>query len=123
MPSKSPLLLSLILVVALFALAGCSDQNYEFIQGHWQRGDVHFSDDWYFERGNFIHESSIDVGGPNVRQTGSYRVLDSQEDKLIIELFDLQVSSGIDRHQIQIVIDREADTIRFQGATYKRVSP
>ena len=44
-------------------------------------------------------------------------------DKLIIELFDLQISSGVDRHQIQIVIDREADIIHFEGKTYERVYP
>ena len=61
--------------------------------------------------------------GPNVRQTGSFQVLESQDDEVIIELFDLQISSGVDRHQIQIVIDWEADTIHFQGRTYQRVNP
>jgi hypothetical protein len=123
MLARSPRLLILILLVAMVTLAGCSDQNYEFIQGHWQRGDMHFSDDWYFDRGNFQHEFSITVKGPSVRQSGRYQVLESQDDSLIIELFDLEISSGIDQHQILIVLDWEADTIHFEGKTYQRVFP
>jgi len=40
----------LILVLLAFGLASCSNPDENFIQGRWQRGNVHFVDEWFFDR-------------------------------------------------------------------------
>lgn len=104
----------------LFSLSGCSTESEDFIQGQWYRGDLHFADEWYFDRGNFEHVFSLTLSNP-VLQSGRYQVLEVQEDGLIIELFDVVASFGDDRRDIKVIIDWENDSIRILGKDYYRV--
>lgn len=106
-------------LVLLTSLTGCSNESENFIQGQWQRGNLHFADEWYFDRGNFEHILSLTASHP-VLQTGRYRVLEVQEDGLIIELFDVTASFGDDRQDIKVAIDWENDSIRILGKDYYR---
>jgi hypothetical protein len=112
----------LTLVLLALPLAGCSNPADEFIQGRWQRGNVHFVDEWFFDRGKFSHLSSIDMFNPQVL-TGSYTIFESQDGTLTLELYDLEGSFGEDRREIRVQIDREAGTLKIGRETYARVKP
>lgn len=111
-----------ILMGSILFLGGCADPNYEFIQGSWhfvhrrveighQPGtDVQY---WTFRGGTYknysccIHEDT---------ENGKYRVIDSDEDSITIELYDTVGSSGGNEDRvIKIVIDREFDTLKFDN--------
>lgn len=95
------------------------DQNEEYIQGSWHRGDVHFADDWYFDRGKFEHYSSVTISSPRL-QAGRYRVLKVEEEGITIELYDQQLAFGDESRDIRITFDREKDAIRIMGQDYYR---
>ncbi len=113
-------LLLLISLVLIFSVYGCSNETEDFIQGHWFRGDLHFVDEWYFDRGRFEHVVSLTVRNP-ILQTGRFRVLEMQEDSLIIELFDMPLSFGDERRDMKISLDWENDSIRIMGQDYYRL--
>lgn len=112
----------LILVLLAFGLAACSNPADQFLQGRWQRGNVHFVDEWFFDRGTFSHQSAVVVFHPQV-QTGRYAIIESQGDSLTLELYDLSGSFADDSQEIRITIDREAGTLKIGREVYTRVAP
>jgi hypothetical protein len=116
---KSFLLLSLMLI---FFLVGCSSENEDFIQGYWYRGNAHFMDQRFFDRGRFSHKTEVYHGDPNIT-AGRYQVIDNQDNSLTLELFDIELSFGNERQQIVIKLDWDSDTIRTRGQNYERVLP
>lgn len=108
--------------VLLIFLGGCISESEQYIQGYWQGGDVHYADTWYFERGNFSHQirSTINTANPT---TGRYQVLDSQEDSITLELYDIDLAFGDERNQIEIKLDPQKDTIRIRNQVYERFLP
>jgi hypothetical protein len=120
----------LFLIGSILFLGGCTDPNYEFIQGAWhfihrrvevghQPGpDVQY---WIFSGGTYsnysccIHEDS---------ENGKYRVTDSDETSITIELYDTVGSSGGNEDRvIKIVINREFDTLKFGNMELIRGMP
>lgn len=116
-PRWCPILLGLVLLIFLL---GCSTETEDFIQGKWYRGDLHFADEWYFDRGRFEHVFSLTASNP-VLQNGRYQVLEVRDDGLIIELFDVSASFGDERRDIKVTIDWENDSIRIMGRDYYRI--
>jgi len=112
--------LCLLGLLVILALSSCADVNEDYVQGHWYRDDLHFSDEWYFDRGRFEHIATLTQTNP-IHQTGRYRVLDSQADSLTSEVFDMPLSFGDARWAIKIVFDREKDEIRILGKDYYRI--
>jgi len=119
---KFPLsiLFSVLMLTAL--LAACTSETEEYVQGYWYRGNAHFMDEWYFDAGNFSHKSEVFHGDPNIT-SGRYRVLEFADDRLVIELYDIDLSFGDETQQITIKIDTAADTIRISGQDYERTLP
>ena len=115
-------LLILLNLLLLIFLAGCISESEEFIQGYWYRGNVHFMDQWYFDRGFFRHETGIIIGHPDT-DTGRYLVLEFSDDSLILELDNTNLSYGDERPQFVIKLDRESDTISIRSQIYERVIP
>jgi hypothetical protein len=109
----------LILTLCSIALAACSNANVEFIQGKWQRSNVHFVDEWTFEGTNFSHYSAIDMINPLV-ENGAFQVIESEEDRLVIELLSRETTMADENREIVIRIDREAGTIAISGRIYTR---
>jgi len=109
-----------ILMVTL--LAGCMSETEEYVQGYWYRGNAHFMDQWFFDRGLFNHKSEVFHGDPDVT-SGRYRVLEFDEDSLLLELYDIDLSFGDDTHQINVKIDLETDTVRISSQDYERTLP
>ncbi len=125
--------------IILFALlmAGCSnDPNLQIIQGSWfyedphlkvVEGQPHWIERWIFDRGSFAN-SGCCFGEVNI--TGSYRILESDENLLLLELYNMQGTQGtmvIDRDTVttmQVKIDPETDTLIIgRTGPYSRVSP
>lgn len=111
--------LSLLGFFCILVLSSCTNKNEDYIQGHWYRGDLHFSDEWYFDRGRFEHIATLTQVNP-VHQVGRYRVLESNPGSLTIEVFDMPYSFGDERYDIKIIFDREKDEIRILGKDYYR---
>jgi len=63
------------------------------------------------------------MGNPLVSE-GRYRILESEEDLLILELFNVEGNYIIsDPYELRVEIDRENDTARIQRALFDRVYP
>ena len=118
-------------LAALIALAGCrSDPNEPFIQGYWRYSDPHLGAQvsekgqvttWIFDEGGFRTDACCFF---EQHLSGRYRIVKSEGDALILELYALDGNLKSDRLQIQVIIDREADTLKIQRAgPYQRLTP
>ena len=114
-----------------FLTLGCFDANDQFIQGTWYYRDPHLDSvsgetyleaEWTFDRGSFEFYTCCFAG--EIHQTGRYRILESKENILTIELFNVQGSGTDGSGEMRLVIDREADTLVIQGGRpFERVVP
>lgn len=128
---------ALMLLFTALLLTGCkSDPNEDFIQGIWYYNSEHLanipaeshqSDNWLFERRTFQNASCC-FTKTNMR--GSYRVLESEENTIELELYDIVGDQGGAAIQegttvvLTIVIDRENDTLKINRAEpYTRITP
>lgn len=90
------------LVCLLLVLAGCqNDPNVAYIQGIWSYEDLHLKPivgeehliiRWIFDGGTFANEACCFGGETNMY--GSYRVLESEEDSLTLELYNIKGFQG-----------------------------
>jgi hypothetical protein len=114
-------LTALLWLVIAVGLSGCTDRNEGYIQGDWffsapgvggitSVTSVHTY--WNFDDGAVVAEScSEDRPG----FSGHYRVVESEGDSLILELFDVEGAGADDAYHLQIVIDRVAEAQSIQG--------
>jgi hypothetical protein len=126
--------MSLILV---FLLTGCSkDPNERFIQGLWYFKDPHLANipaesaqetQWLFENGLF---EAVSCCFSKFNLQGNYRILESEEDILTLELYNLagdQQGVSVSRQdttQFRIVLDRENDALTISRAgPFNRLTP
>lgn len=109
-----------ILLVSL--LAGCMSETEQYIQGYWYRGNVHFMDQWYFDRGTFSHISEVFRDDPNTT-SGHYQVIDLQDNRLTLEFYDLDRSFGDERQQVVITLHPESDTVQIRSQIFERILP
>ena len=121
-----------VIGITLLLVSCAQDPNLEFIQGTWHfnhqdtrlaidhlpANDVEY---WHFENYTFrkwnccIHFD---------QENGDFRVISSEGDVLIIELYNCVGSAfGSDDRQYEIKIDRENDTIYFNRQDYIRGYP
>jgi len=129
---KPKLLLSFLFILCTFVLAGCSpDLNDAYIQGTWEyeskhlqniTGEQHLISSWSFHEGSFIFTAccfNIDT-----YQTGRYRIIQSSEDKILLELFDVKGDDFLLGDELLIRIDRQNSTLSIGGTSpFKFVSP
>jgi hypothetical protein len=119
---KISLSILILMSMMLTLLAGCISETEEYIQGYWYRGNAHFMDQWYFESGLFQHKSEVYHGDP-VITAGRYRVLEFTDDRLVLELYDIELSFGDEIQQMTIKIDPELDTIQVRTQIFERSLP
>ena len=115
----------LFAAILLGLLAGaCQDPNDAYIQGTWEYRDAHLDEVvgeshltivWFFSGGSFTYQAccfnmDLEVGG-------RYRILDSSEDRLTIELYNTYGSGSRFGGEVLILIDRETGTLNIQGTT------
>jgi hypothetical protein len=125
--------LAIILVFSLL-IAGCSNENDAFIQGSWYyldphlnnlSGESHLEVTWSFAGGTFEFHSCCFNG--EFYQTGRYDIVRTEEDLIVLELFNIRGSSfgsGEERGRIRIEIDREEDTLTVQASgPFTRTAP
>jgi hypothetical protein len=124
--------LSIILLFQiLISLSGCTfDQNDKFIQGKWyfanelgieRAGPVHMLDEWIFNNGKFFHRNEVVFHNPNTL-SGRYRIIESREMYIELELYDLQGNLRYSNTvPAAIQIDEENNEIRVNGTLYYRV--
>lgn len=133
---KAWLLVILVVGFGLLA-AGCKkDPKTAFIQGAWYYKDAHLanipsesaqSTTWEFDNGYFSVASCCFV---EMYFSGYYNVVERQENKLNLELFNLKGQYGDmvlhrdDTLYLEIQLDIQADTLKINsGGPYQRVTP
>ena len=125
------LLLAVVCAAVALIGAGCqTDANEQFIQGYWMYSDPHLGSVvsekgqetvWAFDRGSFRMDACCMF---EQHLSGRYRIFESQDDVLVLELFSLNGNLRSETVQVRIVVDRENDTARIQRAgPFTRVSP
>ncbi|MCJ7659108.1 MAG: hypothetical protein MUO67_08160 [Anaerolineales bacterium] len=112
-------------------LSACTpDENDTFIQGSWFYNSQHIQEQisesfqetiWAFDRGTYETDSCCFV---KFQQYGRYDILESEGDKLILELFNIDGKFNSERVSIAITIDRQADTISLlRAGPFTRMAP
>lgn len=121
MKNTSSLLLPVVFGLFALLLAGCAGETELYIQGKWARGNVHFWDEWNFDRGTYWHE--YDDGHTHIYERGRYSIIESGEDSLLLELHDQEgaLPSIEDRVELPITIYPETDTAKIHRQEYTRV--
>jgi hypothetical protein len=123
MNKTSVLKFFLFLFLLVIVLTSCTQSPAEqFIQGKWAQGNVHYWAEWNFDNGTYWYE--YDDTHLNIYQTGSYIVIESGEDYILLELVDQQggVPSIEDKAELRINFNREADTVHIRRSDFTRVS-
>lgn len=118
-----------IYLLLLLTLTACTlDPNEQFIQGTWEIAQPDAKNEffqWRFSCGTFTREQHIDREYP-LYTTGSYLVIESNGDDLILELFDYsgdRISYENNPMSIKIEIDLANDTARITNIIFVRVVP
>lgn len=115
-------------VYAMLALllSGCMSEQEEWLQGHWAQGNVHYWSEWIFVEGQYSYSYDYTtIGTANNYEFGRYAVKETGDDYIVLELFDRTGNNPgalEENEQLQFEIDVEADTIRFRGRTFLRVT-
>jgi len=113
--------MALFWLVIAVGLSGCTDKNEVYVQGDWffsapgvggitQQMSVHTY--WNFDDGALVAHSCCD---DRPGMSGQYRIVKSEGNSLVLELFDTEGTGVEDEYQVQIVIDRVAETLSIQG--------
>lgn len=117
----------------LFTLPACKpDPNEEYLQGIWEfaneagderSGRVHLFFRWEFSGGIFYVQQEITMGKPLTSQ-GHYRILESDEDLIVLELYDIQGNYiQSEPFELRIELDKENATARIQKTLFNRIWP
>ena len=116
-------------LLLIFTLSACSlDPNDQFIQGTWEIAQPDAKNEffqWRFSNGTFTREQEIDRAN-TLYTTGSYRVIESGGEVIILELFDYngdRISYENNPMTIKIEIDRAIDTARITNIGFVRGGP
>jgi hypothetical protein len=127
--SRLGLLMGVLALVA-FLVACASDENEAFIQGSWFYNSQHIQEQvgesflevyWTFDGGNYETYSCCFM---EFHQYGRYAIVESEGDRLTLELFNIDGKFNSERVQILVKIDRQADMISLTGGgPFTRISP
>lgn len=133
---KGKLVVLLGLLASSALLAGClRDPNVAYIQGAWYYNDAHLAsvpgesqlETWWTFAGGRFEETACCFA--ELSLTGEYRILESEGDTLLLELYN--VTGHQEGYAVQgattavkIVIDRENDTLRIgRAGPFTRLTP
>jgi len=119
-----------LLLLGISLTACTPDENESFIQGTWFYNDLHIQQQvsesfsqtyWYFDRGTYETSTCCFV---EFQQYGRYDILESEGDRLLLDLFNIDGKFNSEHVQIVITIDRQADTLSMARAgPFTRVVP
>ena len=112
------LLLFISLAISFPVASRAEDANDDSIQGTWylsgqvsSKGGHGFS--WFLEW-TFDHSKFNLSGYPPLHQEGRYRILKTEGNKLTLELYDQKGNFGTENSQIEIVVNKEKDTLTIK---------
>ena len=112
---------------ALSSASGAENSNEEFIQGTW-RIDGYLNQKE--RRGRWFQEVTFEDGKfkwkgyPMFAQSGSYRVLSDEGDKLTLELYEQQGTFGTKNSRLEIIVNRQKDQLKIRNnEPFLRVKP
>lgn len=114
-----PVKLMLLVVLACSALAAAryaaaADSAEQFMQGTWRLSGMNdATHSWYLEW-TFDHGTFTLDGYPPLHQEGKYRVVKEQGNRLTLELYEQQGNFGTADDKLEIVIDKDKDTMRIK---------
>ena len=107
-------------LTSLSAIAKSANDADTFIQGGWRvKGQLPkdqggHSMSWFLEW-RFADGTFSQAGYPPIAQEGKYRVVSREQDTLRLELYQQAGNFGGDDRQIEIVVDREHETLKISG--------
>ena len=127
----------ILMTISTLTLTGCKkDPRVTFIQGIWYYKDAHLANitgesaqvtNWEFNNGYFSIYTCCFV---KANYSGYYSVVERDENKLILEMFNLQGQVGDlifhkgDTIKTVLTIDTQSDTLEINGdGPYSRVTP
>ena len=110
--------MKLFLSLALAALVACpfaTGESEAFVQGTWRLSGMNDAShswflEWTFDQGRFTLD-----GYPPLHQEGKYRVLKEQGRRLTLELYDQQGNFGTRTETLEIVVDKDKETLRIKA--------
>jgi hypothetical protein len=112
----------MVMVAAMFLLAGCMSQEEQAIQGKWANGNAHYWAEWNFSGGTYSYY--FDNGFTNLAENGRYNIVDVGDDTIDLELFNrnsLINEMMEDRVQMRIKL-QEDGSIHIQSGDYYLVN-
>ena len=119
----------LVFLLLIFTITACTlDPNEQFIQGTWEIPHADADNgffQWQFSNGMFTRQQEIDRNSP-LYTTGRFRLVESDGDLLILELFDFsgdRISYEDSPMTIKIEIDHANNTARITNTLFIRVGP
>lgn len=95
--------------------------NEEYIKGSWRLngelppGNSGHTFHWFLEYTFSSDGTYLLSGYPPLLQKGKYRVVKSEEKKLILDLYEQSGNFGTKDKQIEITIDRDNETLKIDG--------
>jgi hypothetical protein len=136
-PLKISMILIIILIMSSVTLSGCKkDPRVTFFQGIWYYKNAHLANipgesaqvtNWEFDNGFF---SIYTCCFYKASYSGYYSVVERDENKLVLEMFNLRGQVGDltfnknDTINAVLKIDTETDTLFINGdGPYTRVTP
>jgi hypothetical protein len=103
-----------LLVATLACSSFITDPNEQFIQGKWSQSGSNDGHAWYltytFNSGSFTVE-----GYPPLRQTGSYRVVSSVGDVVVLEFYNQKGDWGTQNTKETLTLVRAQDQFSLDG--------
>ena len=110
-----PLALIIIALASLNAFARPPKTNEEIIQGTWRLTGQHDTKhswylEWTFDQGKFTLQ-----GYPPLSQAGKYRIINTDGNKMTLELYEQSGNFGTENSRIEIEIDKAKDTLTIKG--------
>lgn len=112
------LLLFISMALSFSVVSHAEDANDDSIQGTWYlSGQVSNKNgpglSWFLEW-TFDHSKFNLSGYPPLHQEGSYRIVKTEGNKLTLELYDQKGNFGTENSQLEIVVDKEKDTLMIK---------
>jgi hypothetical protein len=109
-----------LLSLSVFALLGCGllqSSAEQTIQGSWRWEDEKSYLTWTFRSGTFSIE-----GYPPLRQDGSYQVVSTSEDTIVLHLYDRRGNLSTDPADLTIAIARDGQDVVIEGREFRKQS-
>ena len=114
-----PVKLMLLAVLACAAVAAshratAADSAEQFMQGTWRLSGMNDATHSWFLEWTFDHGKFTLDGYPPLHQEGKYRILKQRGNKLTLELYEQQGNFGTGTEQLEVVIDKNKDTLKIR---------